>query len=424
MSGDCHKLHVGIIGCGCSGLVTCKELLDEGHTSTIFEKSNCLGGLYTEAYQEGVFVSSHLITMFGDFVGKNADILEHPRMLTFSEYVEYLNDYAEHFHLNKYIKFQTEVKSVWKDNSINKWKICVSENEDEIYIFDRIAICSGVYKTKNLPIFKNQELFQGKIKHLKDIRLYEEFSNKYTCIVGSGESASDMILSAAKYGKKAYLSIRNDHGFLIPRYIHGTEYGPADLDASRAHHSIPRAWGVLHTYIDLLNSLFKLYIRCLIYQNGRLTEQDQIRRTGIYMNLKQVHTSNIWTTFGTKNSNLVEALVTYKHKCQRKPGIRELTTNSIIFDDDTEEYVDEIVCCTGFKNSFKFLEESYDSNLKRIAKEATVAHNLYKHCIHPDIGDELIWIGFARPSLGAVPPVIELQARWFALLCSNKCKLP
>ncbi|CAF1609075.1 unnamed protein product, partial [Didymodactylos carnosus] len=42
----------------------------------------------------------------------------------------------------------------------------------------------------------------------------------------------------------------------------------------------------------------------------------------------------------------------------------------------------------------------------------------------PDIGDELIWIGFARPSLGAVPPVIELQARWFALLCSNKCKLP
>ncbi|CAF1237247.1 unnamed protein product [Adineta steineri] len=425
MNDERRRLHIGIIGCGCSGLVTLKELLDEGHECTVFEKSDCVGGLYREAYQQGIFVSSHLLTMFGDFIGKDENILKEPRMLSFIEYSEYLNDYAENFHLKKYIEFNTEVKSLWKDYSDNKWNIRLN-NSQNIYSFDRIAICCGIFGNKNVPSFQNQDLFQGKIKHLKDIKHYEDFTNKSICIVGSGESASDMILAAAQYGKKAFLSIRNDHGFLIPRYIHGNQYGPADLDTSRVHHSIPRAWGILHTYIDMINSLIKSYIKCFIYQRGHSTEYDLIRRKGIYMNLKQIRTSNIWTTYGTKNSNLVEALIKYKDKCSRKPGIKELKKNSIIFNDNTEEFVDEIICCTGFQNSFPFIELSSDADqdLKAIVNQSKISHNLYKHCYHPDLGDEIVWIGFARPALGAIPPLIELQARYFALLCSNKLKLP
>ncbi|CAM4935942.1 unnamed protein product [Rotaria socialis] len=420
------KVHVGIIGCGCSGLVALKELLDEGHQCTVFEKSNSIGGVYTQAYQQGELVSSHLLTMFSDFIGNDDSALEKPRMLSFIEYSEYLNDYAEHFRLKQFVKLQTEVKSVWKDHSENKWKVLVSNGLEQIYTFDRLAICTGVYANENMPTFKNQCLFQGKIKHFKQVQLYEEFIDKKICIVGSGESASDMILAAAKFGKKAFLSIRNDHGFIVPRYIHGDRFGPADLDTSRVHHSIPRAWGVLHTYIDMINSLVKSYLKCLIYQGGKSNDYDKVRRAGIYMNLKQIKTSNIWNTFGTKNANIVEALVKYSDTCCRKPGIKELKANSIVFEDNSEEYVDEIICCTGFRNSFPYIEESdrADQNLKRIAKEAKVSHNLYKHCLHPDLADEICWIGFARPALGAIPPLIELQARWFALLCSNKLKLP
>ena len=426
MNDDYHPIvHVGIIGCGCSGLVALKELVDEGHQCTVFEKANSIGGLYTEAYRQGVFVSSHLLTMFSDFIGNDETILTQPRMLTFIEYAQYLNDYADHFDLKQFIKLQTEVKSLWKDYVENKWKISVN-NTEEIYAFDRIAICTGVFGNISMPTFKDEYLFQGKIRHLKHVKFYEEFATKRVCIVGSGESASDMILAAAKFGKKAFLSIRKDHGFIVPRYIHGDRFGPADLDTSRVHHSIPRAWGVLHTYIDMINSLIKSYVKSIIYQKGKTTAFDRTRRAGIYMNLKQIKTSNVWTTYGTKNSNLVEALVEYKHKCFRKPGIKRLKAHSIIFEDDTEEDVDEIICCTGFQHSFPFIEQSEqaDSNLKRIANEAKISHNLYKHCIHPDINDELFWIGFARPALGAIPPLMELQARWFALLCSKKLELP
>jgi dimethylaniline monooxygenase (N-oxide forming) len=62
--------------------------------------------------------------------------------------------------------------------------------------------------------------------------------------------------------------------------------------------------------------------------------------------------------------------------------------------------------------------------LKQVGLEARISHNLYKHAIHPLTGDSLVFIGFVRPTFGAVPPLAEMQARWFALLCSNKLQLP
>ncbi|CAM4876606.1 unnamed protein product [Rotaria socialis] len=78
------KQHVAIIGGGASGLVTLKELREEGHTGIIFERSSHVGGIFKTVYQEGQMVSSTIITMFSDFLGSEGErILTHPRMLTF-----------------------------------------------------------------------------------------------------------------------------------------------------------------------------------------------------------------------------------------------------------------------------------------------------------------------------------------------------
>jgi len=118
-----------------------------------------------------------------------------------------------------------------------------------------------------------------------------------------------------------------------------------------------------------------------------------------------------------------------KYNCQRKPGIRELKAPAtIVFVDGTEEEdIDEIVCCTGFANQFSFLETSDNDNdeiIKQVAKDARIPHDLYKHCVHVLTGDQLFFIGFVRPCFGAIPPLAEMQARWFAQLCSGNVKLP
>ncbi|CAF3410365.1 unnamed protein product [Rotaria socialis] len=80
------KQHVAIIGGGASGLVTLKELREEGHTGIIFERSSHVGGIFKTVYQEGQMVSSTIITMFSDFLGSEGErILTHPRMLTFGK---------------------------------------------------------------------------------------------------------------------------------------------------------------------------------------------------------------------------------------------------------------------------------------------------------------------------------------------------
>ncbi len=82
------KQNVAIIGCGGSGLVTLKELMAEGHTGTIFERSSSVGGIFNTVYQEGHMVSSTIITMFSDFLGSEGErTLTQPRMLTFGKYI-------------------------------------------------------------------------------------------------------------------------------------------------------------------------------------------------------------------------------------------------------------------------------------------------------------------------------------------------
>jgi dimethylaniline monooxygenase (N-oxide forming) len=44
--------------------------------------------------------------------------------------------------------------------------------------------------------------------------------------------------------------------------------------------------------------------------------------------------------------------------------------------------------------------------------------------IHPDLGIDIVLIGWARPGLGGVPACSEMQSRYFSLLCSNQLQLP
>jgi dimethylaniline monooxygenase (N-oxide forming) len=141
------------------------------------------------------------------------------------------------------------------------------------------------------------------------------------------------------------------------------------------------------------------------------------------MNWKQRHTSHFRNTYGTKNSGFAEAIANYG--CQLKPGIAELHEHSVVFADGSEETIDEIVCCTGFQNCFSFLDDNHDDAIiQRVSYDARISHNLYKFMIHPLLGTSLVFIGFVRPCFGAIAPLAEMQARWFALLCSNKTRLP
>lgn len=98
-------------------------------------------------------------------------------------------------------------------------------------------------------------------------------------------------------------------------------------------------------------------------------------------------------------------------------GIQRIEGKRVYFADGKEGEYDIILLCTGFKMDFAALG-------KDLAVNDNNVRNLYKHCFHPDHGGRLAFMGFVRPDTGGIPIVAEMQARYFALLCSNKHRLP
>jgi dimethylaniline monooxygenase (N-oxide forming) len=132
---------VAVIGAGPSGLVTVKELLDEGHEPTCFERAGGIGGIFRFGEADGVvwescrLTSSTLLTAFSDFPmsGKGAP------HLPVGAYVEYLTRYAEAFDLLPHIRFNTTVEAI-RGNRSRGWTVCVRDAQGSSQeTFDAVA---------------------------------------------------------------------------------------------------------------------------------------------------------------------------------------------------------------------------------------------------------------------------------------------
>ncbi|XP_013790436.2 dimethylaniline monooxygenase [N-oxide-forming] 5-like [Limulus polyphemus] len=101
-----------------------------------------------------------------------------------------------------------------------------------------------------------------------------------------------------------------------------------------------------------------------------------------------------------------------------KGNIKAFTEKGVIFEEEEEEReADVIILATGYKIQFPFIDE----------KILSIENNnvdLYKYVIPPKLKHpSLAFIALAQP-VGALFPIGEIQARWFALLMSKKAKLP
>jgi hypothetical protein len=117
-----------------------------------------------------------------------------------------------------------------------------------------------------------------------------------------------------------------------------------------------------------------------------------------------------------KNDDFVESILTGKLRV--KPfGIERLEEDSVVFTDGSRLKADVLMCCTGYEvgKPPSYLIEGID-----IAE----VRQLYKHVFHPDLGERVALIGWARPAQGGIPACSEMQSRYFALLCSGKRTFP
>jgi hypothetical protein len=98
-----------------------------------------------------------------------------------------------------------------------------------------------------------------------------------------------------------------------------------------------------------------------------------------------------------------------------KPGIASLAGASVAFTDGSEEPVDAIVWCTGYRVSIPFLSEEI---VGHDPKELP----LYKRIFHLDCPD-LFFVGLMQ-STGSAFPIVERQAQILAEYLTGEWRLP
>ncbi|MBC6477248.1 MAG: hypothetical protein GDA56_05115 [Hormoscilla sp. GM7CHS1pb] len=124
----------------------------------------------------------------------------------------------------------------------------------------------------------------------------------------------------------------------------------------------------------------------------------------------------VWGIYGTKTFSLPKAIVHYG--CQVIGEILRVEDGGrtlIAADGEVLSNVDAVVFCTGYKNQVSFLLDEL--------KEIDI-RNLYKHMFHSKYRDKIVWIGWARPAFGSQFPIMEMQARFLALICTGEKTLP
>jgi len=93
-----------------------------------------------------------------------------PNYMHNSKLLEYLRMYADHFRLEQYIRFETEVMSVEQQlDGGGRWSVTTRKTKDSsdtaTEIFDGVMVCVGIHSKANMPSFEGQDEFQGELIH-------------------------------------------------------------------------------------------------------------------------------------------------------------------------------------------------------------------------------------------------------------------
>ncbi len=463
-------MRVCVIGAGSAGLTAAKHLREKGLDVEILEKRDGIGGLwYFSKNATGVSsttfaTSSKTYLQFSDFPFEK-DIPHFPHH---TDYLKYLKVYAAKNNIVPLIKYSHEVTNLRKNGS--EWEISV-RNGDNTYTTtsDAVVVSSGVHHIPLIPEIPTQENYTGLLTHSGLLKTGDDLQGKRVVVMGIGESGADFAHYLTKFASEVYLSLRR--GVIVqPRWAYPGM--PADFDGSRAKAWLPReflhdfnngcypgfpsrkysAFRTFYTLLglpiwlatlpiafkngfDYIKSLFDWKMWVALFQPQQRhglasgvglskdceelckelpkSEEEAEERYWKLMPIFWWHSGGIYNSQPfTKSADFLVDIANKRIKVV--PEISRYNGGlEVEFEDGSKHEVDAVVMCTGYKSVLPFLEN----------KEINNYRELYKHVFMPD-DPTIAFVGFARPNIGALPPLAEMQARWIARVFAGEVSLP
>ncbi|KAK7413631.1 hypothetical protein QQX98_007494 [Neonectria punicea] len=442
-------MKVAVIGGGPAGLVTLKFLV-EAHKyfpippieARLFETESEIGGTFVyRTYEDAELVSSKYLTAFSDYrLPEEAADFVTPKV-----YTQYLKDYATAFNLWSRIECQTKAENIRRglDGSGHIVTIRKLEGVSE-WSCDAVAVCSGININPVIPDIPGIERVPTVI-HSSQIKNRTQFGKDTEVVVmGAGETGMDLVHLAVTSPTKSVTLCHRDGFFCAPKIISiprvmgflgkdtsSVPNKPVDtsvaslFDTAYVHPILQRSQ-LLWTYYD--RWIKKMHWLISGTEEGPDQWVGQMSQSRKYMDsilLCKSDRALPYLNVGNRSKSWSNRLRTWfmnvpiKETGGKKIDVRTWPESIdedgyMIFADaissskqhTTENKIkpDMVVFATGYKRAFPFLENDYPdvthANVRGIYKEREVT---------------LGFIGFIRPSIGAIPPLAELQAQFWVL---------
>lgn len=236
---------LAIIGAGISGIVSAKYALENGFSDiSIFDTKKSLGGNWYDDKNSPMWDHlktnvSKYIMMFSDFVWQEQDENFNDK----KEVINFLEKYATHFKIHKYLKLETKVLHVSRiinerENNNEIYKIQIKHKEEEIKTleFDYVIVCSGFLSIPDYTVFERFRTPESKCKveiiHATNFKNADKFKDKRVIVIGQAHSSTQIATKISRVAKDL-INIFRKPSHVLPKRLYVEKYNkqiPFDLE--------------------------------------------------------------------------------------------------------------------------------------------------------------------------------------------------
>jgi cation diffusion facilitator CzcD-associated flavoprotein CzcO len=384
---------VCIIGAGSSGLTACQVLGARGIPFDCFEKGSQIGGNWryendnglSSAYRSLHINSARKIMSFKAFPMPD----DYPDYPNHFQIARYFDDYVRRFGLADRIRFRTEVVAVRPTE--DGWEVTVEDGDGkrETPSYRAVLVANGHHWDPRWPEppFPGSGEFSGEQMHAHHYREPDVLEGRRVLVLGIGNSAVDIAVEASRIADATFLAMRRG-AYVLPKFLGGK---PIDEAAPPAASLLP-----LPVQRFFMARLVKLAV-------GEMTDYGLPKPDHKLLEAHPTVSSELLPRIGHGDIAV-------------KPNIDRFTGGRTVrFVDGSEEEIDLVIYCTGYKITFPFLEPEVFS-----AKDNRM--QLYRRVVSVE-RPGLYFIGFIQP-LGPIMPIAEAQSEWVADLLTGGATLP
>jgi hypothetical protein len=386
---------VCVIGAGSSGIAASQVLHARGIEFDCFEVGSEVGGNWrymndnemSSAYRSLHINTSRRVMAYATYPMPE----DYPDYPSHWQIAKYFDDYVDRFGFRDRIRFRTEVTRV-EPAAAGGWTVSWCERDggqQATETYDAVFVANGHHWDARWPEppYPGQDRFDGEQIHVHNYKTPDELDGRRVLVLGIGNSAADLAVESSRVAQRTLLAMRRG-AWIFPKYLKGK---PTDELGNALTSRLP------------LPLLRFLYMRQLRTATGEPTDYGLPEPDHKLVEAHPTISSELLPRIG-------------HGEIQVKPNIAEFVGGRTVrFTDGSEEQLDLVIYCTGYKISFPFFDPALIS-----APDNEIP--LYRRVVSPEhLG--LYFIGLLQP-LGAIMPLAEAQSEWVADVLEGKLTFP